>query len=109
MFVLQRGLYSGFNMATEYGFIYVFVYPKTGHTFCFNIVLPLYKIGAVHYIACKALLLYLPSITLLSVIPFHPTVAPNNCHLHKNTLPIRTLTVTLHILTLLVFTNDRND
>jgi hypothetical protein len=74
MFVLHRQLYSGFSVATEYGFIYVFVCPKTGHTFCFNTALPLYKISAMYYIACKALLLSLPSITFLSVIPFHPTL-----------------------------------
>jgi hypothetical protein len=109
MFVLQCGLHSGFNVATEYGYIYVFVCPKTGHTFCSNTALSLYKISAVHCIACKDLLLSLPSITFLSVIPFHPTVSPNNSHLHKITPPLRTLTVTLHIRTHLVFTNDRND
>ena len=68
-----------------------------------------YKMSVVHCITCKALLLSLPSITFLSVTPFPPTVWPNNCDLPKITLPLRTLTVTLHILTLLVFTIDRND
>ena len=97
------------KVATEYEFIYVIVCPKTWHTFFFNTSLSLYKTSVVYYITYKAFLLNLPSITILSVIPFHPTVWPNNCELPKIRLPIRTLTVTLHILTLLVFTNDRND
>jgi hypothetical protein len=44
----------------------------------------------------------------LSVIPFHPTVQANTCNLPKIMLPLRTLTVTLHALTM-VLTNDRND
>jgi hypothetical protein len=107
--LFHRQLYSGFNVATECVFIYVFVCPKTCHTFFFNTSLPLYKISVVHYITYKALSLPLPYITFLSVIPFHPTVSPHNSDLPKITLPIRTLTVTLHILSLLVFTNDRND
>jgi hypothetical protein len=86
MFLLHRRLYSGFNVATEYVFIYVFVGPKTCHTFFFNTSLPLYKTSAVYYITYKALSLPLPSITLLSVIPFHPTVSTNNSDLHKITL-----------------------
>ena len=97
------------KVATECAFIYGFVGPKTCNIFFFNTSLPLYKMSAVHCITCKALLLSLPSITFLSVTPFHPTVWPNNCDLPKITLPLRTLTVTLHILTLLVFTIDRND
>jgi hypothetical protein len=93
----------------EYALLFVFVGQKICHTFFFNTSLPLYKIRAVHYITYKALSLPLPSITLLSLIPFYPTVSPNNSDLPKITLPLRTLTVTLHILTLLVFTNDTND
>ena len=62
------------KLATEYEFIYVFAGPKACHTFFFKILLPLYKMSAVYYIACKALLLSLPSITFLSVIPFQPVV-----------------------------------
>jgi hypothetical protein len=69
----------------------------------------LYKMSVVRTITYKALLLSLPSFTFLSVFPFQPTVWPNNRYLPRITLPLRTLTVTLHILTLLVFTNNRND
>ena len=71
------------TVATEYAFIYVFVSPKACHTFFFNTSLSLYKISAVHYITCNALLLSLPSINFLSVTPFHPAVWHNNCHLLK--------------------------
>jgi len=97
------------KVVTKYEFVYVSVRPKTWHIFFFNTSQSLYKMRVVYYITCKPLLLSLPSITFLSVIPLHPTVWPNNCDLPKITLPLRMLTVTLHILTRLVFTNDRND
>jgi len=63
--------------------------------------------SAVHYFACKALLLSPPFISFMSVIPFHPVVWHNNCDIPKIKHPHSTLTVALHILILLVFTNDR--
>jgi hypothetical protein len=51
----------------------------------------------------------LPTITILSVIPFHSAVWPKNCYLHKITTLLRTLTVTLHNLILPGLTNDRKD
>jgi hypothetical protein len=69
----------------------------------------LYKMNVVHYITQKALSQSLPSSTLLSVISFHLTVSPNKSDLPKITLQMTTLIVTLQILTVLVFTNDRND
>jgi hypothetical protein len=62
------------KVVTEYAFTYVFLCPKTGHTFFFNTSLPLYRMSVVYYITYKALLLSLPSITFLSVIPFRPIV-----------------------------------
>ena len=97
------------KVAAECAFIYVFVGPKTSHTFFFNISLRPDKMNVVYYIACKALLISLPSITHLSVTPFNQKVWTNTCDLLKIKPPLRTLTVTLHILTLLVFTNDRNN
>ena len=108
-FLLHRRLYSGFNVAMEYAFIYVFVGPNTCHIFFFNTSLHLYKMGLVHYITCKVLLLSLPLITFLLVISLNPTISKNNCDLPTIKLPLRRLTVTLHILTLQFFTNDRND
>ena len=73
MFVYTAGC-TAVKVATEYEFIYVFVGPKTGQTFFFNASLSLYKMSVGYYNIYKTLLLCLPSITYLSVIPFHQTV-----------------------------------
>jgi len=94
-------------MATECEFIYLFVGPKTCHTFFLKTSLPIYNISVVYYITCKDLILSLPSINFLSVIPFHPKVWPIICDLRKMALQLTALTVTLNIMTMIVFTNDR--
>ena len=72
-----------------YEFIYVFVGPKTCHTFFCNTSLSIYTIRAQYYITYKTILLSLPFITYFSVIPFHQAVWPNNCDFPTITIQIR--------------------